>query len=684
LRNKVTIFKRIFNFNKNHFKAFSLIILLLCQLPLKSQEMEKYDSLISKIYSSGIPDDTIKVKLLYELAVAGSKAGVQENFEKGGHTKNVNFYCYEAVRLSIVLNYRNGINLFFKTFSTIYNQKTDLPVPGFMDFDDEISNMNFKDLNYSRNKKHFGSLDNYVRAIQQLHEMKADINVHLLEYWIGLVYFDWFNYRRAIENFRLAVYSDGIKNDSITLGDICQFIGASYFYSGCYDSSEVYYRKSISVADKKNEPFRYGIYLLNLGKLYFQQSNYSASLELYKKSLQFFSPEVDSAYIAYAMSEMGAIYSAINEFGSAKEVFLKSLDISIKLKDKALQGMIYKNLSLLFAATGEYKKAYMYQKKMHQVKDSLFIYEVAAYNDSYEENWQNAIGREITKKESESLKREETTIALNKSRLSQLALGLVIFFVLIIASYTYRLYQLKQKANIYLSELNKSKEKLLSVISHDVRGPITGFIDLLEPMNQQINTISSKQVAGYLRQITDLSQNIKLLLDNLLEWTKTQQGLIVYTPEVFRLNDIINRNIDIYRQIADSKGITLKCNVNPGIKILADRNMIQVVFRNLLNNSVKFTGAGGSITIDTRREDDKVIVSVTDTGIGISKEMKDALFIKDNKSKDYSAGLKSSGIGLVLCREYLEKCGGEIWVESDGKDTGSTFFFSVKTAEKNE
>jgi signal transduction histidine kinase len=680
LRNKVTIFKRIFNFIKNHFKAFSLIILLLCQLPLKSQEMEKYDSLFSKIYSSGIPDDTIKVKLLYELAVAGSKAGVQENFEKGGNTKNVNFYCYEAVRLSLVLKYRNGLDLFFKTFSTIYNQKTDLPVPGFMDFDDEISNKNFKDLNYSRNKKHFGSLDNYVRAIQQLHEMKAEINVHLLEYWIGLVYFDWFNYKRAIKSFEAAANSEGIKNDSITLGDIYQFTGVSYFYKGCYDSSIIFLKKSLSVIDKKNERFRNGIYLMNLGKAYFQKSDFQASLALYRKSLPYFSPSHDSAYIAYNLYETGAIYSAISEFGLAKKILSESLDISINLKNKLLQSKIYRNLSRLYEAEGDYKKAYFYLAKQYQIKDSLFIDEVAAYYKSYEESWQNAIGREITKKESESLKRGETTIALNKSRLSQLALGLVIFFILIIASYTYRLYQLKQKANIYLSELNKSREKLFSVISHDVRGPITGFIDLLEPLNQQINSLSPKQVSGYLRQITDLSQNIKLLLDNLLEWTKTQQGLIVCTPEVFRLNDIINRNIDIYRQIADSKGITLKCNVNPGIKILADRNMIQVVFRNLLNNSVKFTGAGGSITIDTRIEDDRVIVSVTDTGIGISKEMKDALFSKENESNDYAAGLKSSGIGLILCREYIEKCDGEIWVESDGKDTGSTFFFTVKTS----
>jgi signal transduction histidine kinase len=680
LRNKVNIFKRLFSIIKNHFKIFVLILLILCSCSLKSQDLITYDSLLSRIYSTGIPDDTIKVLLLYDLAVESSKAGIEGDVVKGSNIKEASYYCYEAMKLSLFLNYNHGQELFFKTFSTIYNQKTDLPVLGYMDFDDNISNTNFKDLHYYMNKKHFGSLDNYVRAIQKLQEMNAGLQVSMLEYWIGLVYFDWFNYKRAIYNFKIAINSDGIKSDSITSGDIYQFMGASYFYMGCYDSSIVYFNKSLSFFNKKNELFKNGIYLMNLGRVYYQKSDFSTALQLYNQSLMYFSPATDSAYIAYAMNELGAVYTATAEFGLAKEALFTSLNISTRLKDKLLPAKTYMNLSGLFAATGEYKKAYLYQIKLHQVKDSLLINEVATYYKSYEENWQNAIGREITKKESESLKRGETTVALNKSRLSQLVLGLVILFILVIASYTYRLYQLKQKANIYLSELNKSREKLLSVISHDVRGPITGFINLLEPLNQQINYLSPKQVSGHLRQIIDLSQSIKLLVDNLLEWTKAQQGLIVCTPEAFLLTDIINQNIDIYRQIAKSKGIIVSINIQPEVKIFADRNMIQVVFRNLLNNAVKFTKTGGSIVIDTRREENKVIVSVTDTGIGMSKEMKTTIFNKDIKLNDFNAGRKNSGLGLVLCREYVEKCGGEIWVESDGIDTGSTFSFTVKSA----
>lgn len=683
MRNKVNTFQPIFNFTKNRFKVFPLIFFLLCLLPLKSQELEKYDSLFLKIYSANIPDDTVKVRLLYELSVAASKAGIQDHTEKGRKIEGAEFYYFEALKLSLKLNYEYGEKLFYQTLSTIYNQKTDLSILGFTDYDDDISN-NFKDLYYYRNKKHFGSLDSYLRAIQKLREMNAGEQVYILEYWIGLVYYDWFNYNRAIEYFEIAAGSDSIQRDSITLCDVYQYIGASYFYKGCYDSSIIFFKKSLSIIDEKNEHFRTGICLINLGEVYFQKSDFSTALKFYIKSLPHFSTGIDSAYIAYAMNEMGAIYTAMNKFDLAKDVLFKSLNISIQLREKFLLGKIYMNLSKFFAAKADYERAYLYQIKLHQIKDSLLINEVATYYTSYEENWQNAIGREITKKESESLKRSETTIDLNKSRLSQLVLGLVIIFVLVIAFYTYRLYQLKQKANIYLSELNKSKEKLLSVISHDVRGPITGFIDLLEPLNQQINNLSLKQVSEHIKQIIDLSQSIKLLVDNLLEWTKAQQGLIGCNPEVFLLIDIVNQNIDIYQQIAKSKGIVLRCNVQPEVKILADRNMIQVVFRNLLNNAVKFTKTGGFITIGTQREIDKVVVSVADTGIGMSNELKAMLFSNDNKINDFGVGRKNSGLGLILCKEYVEKCGGEIWVESDGENTGSMFFFTAKSAEQYE
>jgi signal transduction histidine kinase len=642
--------------------------------------MATYDSLYSKIYSGGVFEDSVKVRLLYQLAKAVASAGVQDHTEKGRKIEGVEYYYFEALRLSLILNYKHGIELFFETLSDINKQITGLMVLGYTGYDSDISDK-FKDLRLYRNKKHFGSLDNYLRAVQKLREINPEVETYKLEYWVGLVYFDWFNYKRSIEHLKIAAGSNAIKNDSITLYEVYHYTGASCFYMKNYDSSIYCFNKSLTIAEKKCDQFRSGISLINLGEVYCRIFDFSAALEYFKKSLDHFRSTRDSVYIAYSLNEMGRVYIALKKFAAAEDVLTESLNISNPLKDNFLTGKIYNNLEMLYSSQGDYRKAYLYQSEFYKIKETFIINEFSSFFSSYEENWQNAIGREITKKESEALKRGETTIDLNKSRLSQLVLGLAIIFVLIIAIYTFRLYQLKKKANIYLSELNRSREEMLSVISHDVRGPVTGFVDLLEPLNKQINNYSPEQVSQIIKPILNLSQSIKLLVDNLLEWTKAQQGLISCQPEKFLLADVIRQNVEIYQQIADSKEITFSYSIQPEIKVFADHNMIQIVIRNLLNNAVKFTRSGGKILISTHKEGDKIIVSIADTGIGISNDLLVTLFNKGNLLNDSESRRKNPGLGLILCKEYIEKCGGEIWAESDGKDNGSTFFFTLKSSD---
>lgn len=228
---------------------------------------------------------------------------------------------------------------------------------------------------------------------------------------------------------------------------------------------------------------------------------------------------------------------------------LKSLNISLKLKKGSLSVKTYKNLADLYEKMKDFEQAYFFKTKEHNLKDSLLVDEVSAYFDYYENNWQNAIGREITKKEREALTKNVTKVALNKTRLFLIILGFLILLIFFISAYTYRLYLLKQRANEYLAELNKSREKLLSIISHDVRGPIIGFIDLLEPLKEQLDKLTYQEIANHLSHIIEFAHSIQFLIENLLEWTKAQHGFITFSPEVFPLAEVLNPNIDIYRQL---------------------------------------------------------------------------------------------------------------------------------------
>jgi len=678
LRNKVNTFYLTFYFKRNLFNAFSLIFFLLYTNSIQSQSKERYDSLLTLYYSSILPDDTVKVKLLYDLSIEASRIGVESLIGENGTGRNLKELRYMALELSLKLNYKQGIEQFYNALSSTYNQKTDLPILGFNDFEDGISAKKFKELHFYRNKKHFGSLDNYIGVIKDTKAKKIVEQNYRIEYWVGLIYFDWFNYKKAIKHFKTAAKSDGIRHDSATLSDVYQCIGASYFYKGNYDSSIVFYNKSLEIRNKNVSQLRTGICLTNLGEVYYRESDFLSALSYFKGSLNHFSPSSDSAYIAYALNEMGRTYTELKKFGLAENVLIESMNMSSHMKERLLFSKAYKSLSALYEAKGDYQKAYYYHCALHRIKDSLFVNEVVSFFKYNEEKWQNDIGREITKKESEALKRSETIFELKRSRLFLIIGGLIFISVIVISSYTYRLFKLKQKANSYLTELNRSREKLLSVISHDVRGPIIGFIDLLEPLNRQINSLSYKQISEHIEQVIDLSQSIKLLVDNLLEWTKAQQGLIKCHFESFPLIEAVYPNIDIYQPIAKSKGITLNCKVESEATIYADRNMMHVIIRNLLNNAVKFTKREGAITISTQKEGNGIVVSVTDTGIGMSNELMAMLFCDKN---DYETKQRTSGLGLALCKEYVEQCGGKIWIESAGKDTGSKISFTVKSLE---
>ena len=684
MKNKVTIFLSIFNLGKNQFMILSLGIFIVQLQTVYSQHREKFDSLISIYYSSELADDTQKVKLLNDLSLEAALCGVQ-GYNKEGELKEPSSYFLEALLLSIKLDYKKGKEMYLKALSASYNQKTDLPVIGLSDYDDGISNKKFKELHYYRNKKHFGSLDNYIVAIETLQKNNLDSYIYKINFWIGLIYFDWYNYKNALKHFKSALQNDGIFQDSLCLSDVYQCIGASCFYLGDYDSAIISLQQSLHILNQIDSGTKKGICLINLGEVYSKKSDFRTSEDFFNQALNLFMRQNDSVYVSYSLNELGIIYMNEKKFQDAEKVLKKSLNISLKLKKGSISVKTYKNLADLYGKMKDFEKAYFFRTKEQKIKDSLLVDEVSAYFDYYENNWQNAIGREITKKEREALTKNVTKVALNKTRLFLIILGFLILLIFFISVYTYRMYLLKQKANEYLSELNKSREKLLSIISHDVRGPIIGFIDLLEPLKDQLDKLTHQEISNHLTHIIEFAHSIQFLIENLLEWTKAQHGFITFSPEVFPLAEVVNPNIDIYSQLANSKGIALLNNIQTDLRIIADRNMIHVVMRNLLNNAVKFSKKGGVIELNTVCDKKILTISVSDTGIGINRELIGALLSENQPIHDEKSGSrKNTGLGLVLCREYIIKCGGKIWVQSNGKDTGSKFFFTVNCAENDE
>ncbi len=228
-----------------------------------------------------------------------------------------------------------------------------------------------------------------------------------------------------------------------------------------------------------------------------------------------------------------------------------------------------------------------------------------------------------------------------------------------------------------LRELNADKDKFFSIISHDLRNPVTFIVGFSELLLNDAETLSREEMKIYATQINRSAKNLSNLLENLLQWAEIQRGGMEYQPLEVELGEIIEANINLLRGNAGEKNITLFYETEEDAFVYVDRNMINSVIQNLISNAIKFTHPDGEVKITSKCSQKFVEVSISDTGIGMSQEKIATLFQIDTPhNTPGTAGEKGTGLGLMLCKEFVEKNNGQIWVESR-PDEGTTFRFSV-------
>jgi PAS domain S-box-containing protein len=228
-----------------------------------------------------------------------------------------------------------------------------------------------------------------------------------------------------------------------------------------------------------------------------------------------------------------------------------------------------------------------------------------------------------------------------------------------------------------LRELNESKDKFLSIIAHDLKTPFTGILGFSYLLIGKAENSDFAKVKQYSQIIYDSAHSCHLLLDNLLQWSRAQAGSIDYNPEVFRINDILNETIRTASISLLSKRIVLENLVQKDIIVYADQKMISTVLRNLISNAMKFTRREGIITVNYELSDHQIQISITDTGIGLSPEKIEKLFGSQVKLTTPGTGNEhGTGLGLMICREFIGMNKGNLWVESE-EGKGSTFYFTV-------
>tara|TARA_R110002049_G_scaffold15667_2_gene63903 strand:+ start:2313 stop:3551 length:1239 start_codon:yes stop_codon:yes gene_type:complete len=234
-----------------------------------------------------------------------------------------------------------------------------------------------------------------------------------------------------------------------------------------------------------------------------------------------------------------------------------------------------------------------------------------------------------------------------------------------------------KESEVQLRELNATKDKLFSIIAHDLRSPFNNIVSLCEILNMARENSEIEKSETYLGLINSTAKNTLVLLENLLDWARSQSGHISFKSEKINIATVFEEILELSSSIAQTKGITINVSKSEEMEVFSDAKILKTIVRNLISNAIKYSQPGGNINISVIKEVSEIKITISDTGVGMDdRTLKNLFGITTNTPLPGTLNEKGSGFGLVLCKEFVEKLGGKIWVESE-KDKGSDFKFTL-------
>ncbi|GAB3343551.1 hypothetical protein GCM10027429_34360 [Marivirga atlantica] len=429
--------------------------------------------------------------------------------------------------------------------------------------------------------------------------------------------------------------------------------------------------------------------LLAIGKSYDQMDSYEKALENYKVALNIWRSLDSPLGLAKVYNALGALFNKNKEFQRATANLRYALTNSQKSQNQMLIMESYRLMSLANKGLGKFKEAFEYQELQSALEDFI----ENEKNDRAILKMQNryTLGKQqntIDQLEFNKVQREnELTERTRQNNFLTILIGLsiVILMLILILFITQRKSNTKLKAaneeiqdkNKELEEVNATKDKFFSIISHDLKGPLNSLTSFSGLLMNHTDSLSKEEIQMLAKDLDKSLKNLFALLENLLQWSRSQTGNIEFKKEPFNLTEVLKKNKDLLTKQAGNKQIEIELKQEDPIEVKAHEQSIDTVVRNLVSNAIKFTNERGKIKMGVSEDDTYYYVKVADNGVGMSPKIVDQIFKIDSKhSTQGTAKEKGTGLGLILCKEFVEKNGGTIGVKSK-EDKGSMFYFSI-------
>jgi len=591
-------------------------------------------------------------------------------------------------------------------------------------------------VDFEKNNNYERAISNFRKALLIFEKLQDFKKIASTNNFIGYCYISLYAEDKAIEYYlkSLKVYKE--LNDEVGIAMNYNDIGNLYYYHENFDSAKKYYQDALSIYEILDDTLGIASSYINLGNAfsdggetelgidYFKQStilyeelndeigvatnynnlgdcnlileDYSEAFNYFIKSLKIAEKEGDKDLIAVVYINLADVYEKWHDYDKVIDVATKSLNVSRQMGklDYELDNLIF--LARAYEAKGDNKAALNYYKQHDKIKDLLFGADkdkkVQLFNALNELEKTHYTISELSSKNEIALLKYET----EKKITYFLIISIVVFaffLILVIHQQTakkkaynlleFRNYQISRMndeielQSVDLKRMNKTKDKFFSIIAHDLKNPFNSIKGFTELMIENNTEYDEEKRLKFLKIVKDSTNKASTLLNNLLIWANSQSGNLTYTPQKIELVRHVMDVVSLLEIQAIKKEIDIYNNIDHNLSVRADLNMLNTILRNLISNAIKFTKQKGEIKIISCVKNNMVEISVKDNGVGMIAEDVESLFGIDVKSSNMgTANEQGSGLGLILCKDFVEKHGGEIWVKSE-VNIGSEFIFTI-------
>jgi signal transduction histidine kinase len=557
---------------------------------------------------------------------------------------------------------------------------------------------------YSYGDKQKTSLEYFIKSVNIGEALKDSFSLAEGYCNIAGVYEDLNEYSSALKYYKKALEVDLHYNPVEDLAISYLDVGNINIKLRRFDDALENLQKAQVLMPKIDDAYYKAVLYQRFATYYTETNELDKASEYVLKSNNFSKNFDYPMFKADMLAIKGEILLKQKMFNASQEVLDSAIEQYNKLKFTYSLGEIYKFKAEAFSGLGQHTKAYEFLQMANAEDEKHKSNEIAETLGEFEK--EEALKEERTRLKLEQeleIQRNENELIKVRSKLYfTINLSILLGSILVLALYFYALKRNHSKSlessnelinhqkelieNSYLElkqnesrllELNATKDKFFSIIAHDLKNPFNTLIGLSELM---IENPELKHTDDYEELIEGMAQTAKSghdLLENLLQWSRSQVGSIQLAPKAILLDELFGTVSMFFNETAKAKNISITIPAQTKLKVFADYNMAHFIVRNLINNAIKFSYNNTKIEVDASVKNDMVVVCVTDHGIGMKPEIISKLFkVEYSVQRNGTSDEKGTGLGLILCKEFVEKNGGQIWVKSEaGK--GSTFCFSL-------